>query len=288
MRSWLGMRRVLGLLGGAVLLLAPGLAKATPADISDDTQYFKLPYFEPGNPLDLDGHTQYGVNAPDVYYAYLDIHPYVKLVFDTDYDLTANSVLADALDAALIPSASETAAIPYVFSFDVDFNGTIGGVAAATFEANYCATVVGPCSLAPRILFSIFRVRYDPSGAPLPFTVAGGFDADGFVGAVHAGPTLIFDIQDDLSGDPDLCPANGCAGRLGYISETTGDVGVGFKLDLDTDMTLDATWYLAQNIGAGSYAVGFAAFVWFVPEPSSLLLAVSALAGVAVLGRRRA
>jgi hypothetical protein len=265
----------------------------------------RLPYFDPTIP---------GTDAPNVTEQSLGATTFIKLVLnqptvDGDWSITfPTGSPFDEVGSVDVKAATEANAQHHSAQWDISFDGTINNVAWQDYvQDNFpglCDAGEGEltCDLMPRLLVTVWRVRWIPkSGVGAVDVLDGGFDAATFAGDYVGGPYLIPDSTSP-SLAVELCPGStACNSTKGYIRDTSGDTGLGFKFSMDPDAVgtqalgeITGDWYLAEDYTAtGStknyqFGLGVAAFVYFVPEPGTLLLLASGLLGLAVAGRRRA
>jgi len=165
------------------------------------------------------------------------------------------------LTGVFIPSASNGTGN---FSFDAAGNG--GGLMALTGSANMC--LFSPCSAPP------------PANLVVPFTTGG---ANG-IGLGGTPITVSGLVNVTLTG-------NGWTTgtvSIGSLTATGSPWDYGAGCGLGCSVTLVTPTVISTNIGASAVIPSFATLTLsYVPEPGTLLLLASGVAGLAVLGRKR-
>ena len=158
------------------------------------------------------------------------------------------------ITGVFVPSASNGTGS---FSFDGSGNG--GGTMAVTGSSNVC--LFSPCGAPP------------PANLVVPFTT-GGVNGIGLGGS----PIIVTGLVN--------LTATGNGWTTGTAS--IGSVSVSGTAFNGTSVTLVTPTLISTNIGASAVIPAFATMTLsFVPEPGTLLLLASGVAGLAVLGRKR-
>ena len=171
----------------------------------------------------------------------------------TNLTVPVTDPAAFPITGVFIPSAANGTGN---FSF---LNGSGGGLMAAQGSANVC--LFSPCSAPP------------PANLVVPFTTGG-------VNGIGLGGSPI-----TVSGLVNLT-ATGNGWTTGTVS--IGSLSATGSAFNGTSVTLVTPTLISTNIGASAVIPSFATLtLTFVPEPGTLLLLASGVAGLAVLGRKR-
>ncbi len=300
---------------GAVIaaVLWAGAASANPITPTTHYNLGKSPYLADG----VDGTPPVpGVNTPNDPVVGLHLQNFFPLIDGVDYTVTPSNTIDDRFltpqdPGAMLGDASLDDPLLYDGGFTIEWNGTIWGTdyqdALQQFElCDYETSEV--CDLMKvdgevKFMFVIWDIRWAREWDP----DEGG--EGNFWNNFLAGDVFEHGWSEFESGDPgdplltsELLVDDSIAGWVPDID--SGDeqlhidqgVGVKFAMDINDPFVLNNLFSLGEDVSdicpvSGSnkcrHAILWDIFVYTVPEPGSVMLALSGLVGLALAGSRR-